>query len=139
MRFLLSMIFCLPFVVYADTIDHYMNISNQIPQMELKADQQAQIWARSARHVLTITDETIAETLIQANDIARQQGYALFCLPPTVVLNADMVHKLIDKTYNGIPSRESDKDKMTISQIAWLGILQAYPCSTKNDKPISRT
>ncbi len=34
---------------YADTIDHFINIANNIPQMEMKADPQSQAWARSAR------------------------------------------------------------------------------------------
>lgn len=28
----------------ADTINNYMNIANNIPQMEMKADPQAQAW-----------------------------------------------------------------------------------------------
>ena len=45
----------------ADTIDNYMNIANNIPQMEMKADPQAQAWARSARHVLDVTSESIGK------------------------------------------------------------------------------
>lgn len=136
MRFLLSCILLWPLMSMADTIDHYMNIANQIPQMELKADQQAQVWARSARHVLTITNETIAETLLQANELAKQQGQALFCLPQGTQLDAKMVQELIEKTYKSIPSQERDKDKMTISQIAWLGIIQNFPCNTKAALPL---
>ena len=58
----------------ADTIDHYMNISNNIPSMEMKADPQAQTWARSARNILVITNESIAETLLEANQQAHAHG-----------------------------------------------------------------
>ena len=115
--------------LYADTIDNYMNIANNIPQMEIKADPQAQAWARSARHVLTITCESIAETLIQANDNAKNQGKPLFCLPTGTQLNPILLNELIQQTYKELSSQQSDKNKMTVSQMAWLGINKRYPCS----------
>ncbi|ARG98926.1 phosphatase [Legionella micdadei] len=110
-----------------------MNISNNIPQMEMKADAQSQAWARSARNVLIITSESIAETLTQANELAKSQGRPLFCLPSNVNLDAATLNSLILKTYKEIPSQQSDKDKMTVSQIAWLGVTKTYPC--QQDKP----
>ncbi|WP_370569075.1 phosphatase [Legionella sp. PL877] len=107
-----------------------MNISNNIPQMEIKADPQAQAWARSARSVLIITDESIAETLLQANELAKAQGKALFCLPPGTALNAITLNGIILQTYREISSQQSDKDKMTVSQVAWLGVTKKYPCQT---------
>lgn len=118
----------------ADTIDHFMSISNAIPQMEMKADQQSQSWARSARNVLTITTETLAETLLQANELAKTHGTPLFCLPPNVSLNSATMHGLIMQTYKEISSQRSDKDKMTISQIAWLGVTKTYPCAQQHNK-----
>lgn len=106
----------------ADTINNYMNIANNIPQMEMKADPQAQAWARSARHVLTITSESIAETLIQANEAAKTQGKPIFCLPQGVQLNSFVMNELIQQTYKEISSQQSDKDKMTVSQVALLGL-----------------
>ncbi|KTD27135.1 MULTISPECIES: phosphatase [Legionella] len=119
----------------ADTIDNYMNISNNIPQMEMKADPQSQAWARSARNVLTITSESIAETLIQANDLAKNQGKPLFCLPANVNLDAATLNSLILQTYKEIPSQQSDKNKMTVSQIAWLGVTKNYPCQQNKPSP----
>ncbi len=113
---------------YADTIDNYMNIATNIPIMEMKADAQAQAWARSARHVLTITCESIAETLIQSNEIATQQGRPLFCLNNGVQLNAVLMNELIQQTYKELSSQQSDKNKMTVSQIALLGVSKHYPC-----------
>ncbi|KTC66786.1 phosphatase [Legionella birminghamensis] len=118
----------LSFLVKADTIDHYMSISNNIPQMEMKADAQSQAWARSARNVLIITAESIAETLTQANDLAKSQGRQLFCLPEGKKLDAMTMNNIIVQTYGGISSQESDKNKMTVSQVAWLGVMKAFPC-----------
>lgn len=123
---LASMLFAL--ASQADTIEHYMNIANNIPQMEMKADPQAQAWARSARNVLTITSETVAETLMQANELAKSQGRPLFCLPEGTALNAVTLNGIIANTYKEISSQQSDKDKMTVSQVAWLGVIKAYPC-----------
>ena len=125
---LLPLILFVASASYADTIEHYMDIHNNIPQMEMKADPQAQAWARSARHVLIVTNETIAETLNQANELAKNQGSPLFCLPAGVELNEVTMNGLIAKTYQDISSQQSDKDKMTVSQIAWMGITKAYPC-----------
>lgn len=116
--------------IQADTMDHYMNISNSIPQMEMKADPQAQAWARSARNVLIITDESIAETLTQANELAKSQGKPLFCLPQGESLNAVTLNGIILETYRNISSQQSDKDKMTVSQVAWLGVTKKYPCQS---------
>ncbi|WP_165831576.1 phosphatase [Legionella qingyii] len=114
--------------IHADTIKNYMSIADNIPQMEVKADPQAQAWARSARHVLTITCESIAETMLQANEVAKNQGNPVFCLPPGVQLNAFTLCELIQQTYKEISSQQSDKDSMTVSQVAWLGASKHYPC-----------
>lgn len=136
MRFPVFCIFsALSIGVQADTIDHYVNIANTIPQMEMKADPQAQAWARSARNVLNITSETVAETLIQANELAKTRGRPLFCLPTGVSLNAVTLNGIIMQTYNEISSQQSDKDKMTVSQVAWLGVAKAYPCKGQTTLP----
>ena len=114
--------------LHADTIDYYMNIANRITQMEIKADLQAQAWARSAHHVLTITSESIAETMIEANEVASNQGKPIFCLPEGISLDSVLLNDLIQQTYKEISSQQSDKDKMTVSQIAWIGVAKQYPC-----------
>ena len=112
----------------ADTIEHYINILDGIPKMEIKADPQAQAWARSARNVLTITNETIAETLIQANELAQTQGKPLFCLPPATQLTPSKMGDIIVDAYRNISSQRSDKEQLSVSQIAWIGITKSYPC-----------
>ena len=113
---------------YADTIDHFMGIASNIPQMEMKADEQSQAWAKSARTVLILTSESIAETLTLSNQTATEQGSPLFCPPATVQLSGASVSDLIQQTYKEISSQQSDKDKMTVSQVALLGLKKQYPC-----------
>ena len=55
MHFVLLGLFFICGGLQADTINNYIDIANNIPQMEIKADPQAQAWARSAHHILTIT------------------------------------------------------------------------------------
>lgn len=128
---LISLIFICSYS-QADTINNYMDIANNIPQMEMKADAQAQAWSRSARHVLTITCESIAETLTQANEAATNQGKPIFCLPPGTQLNSITMNELIQQTYKELSSQQSDKDKMTVSQVALLGVSKKYSCQNKN-------
>lgn len=123
---------------HADTMDHYMEIVSNIPKMEVKADGQAQVWAKSARNVLTLTGESIAESLVLANQIAAKQGSPLFCLPNTVTLNGDMLNNLIQETYQNLSSQASDKAKMTVSQVALLGLSEAYPCASRAKGPVVR-
>lgn len=131
---LFSFVLLVSFSVQADTIENYMNIANNIPQMEMKADQQSQAWARSARAVLNIASDSIAETLMQANELAKNQGKPLFCLPANINLDAPTLNNLIQQTYKDISSQQSDKNKMTVSQVAWLGVTKNYPCQAQENK-----
>lgn len=117
---------------WADTIDHFMNIVRNIPQMEMKADPQSQAWARSARNILALTSESVAESLTFANETATRAGKPLFCLPANTQLSADVMNNLIQQTYNEISSQESDKNKMTVSQVAMMGITKQYPCKQQS-------
>lgn len=130
MRYLLISFLLICGVSQADSIKNYMDIANNIPQMEIKADAQAQAWARSARHVLTITCESIAETLASANEASKSQGKPLFCLTKGAQLNSVMLNELIQQTYKELSSQQSDKDQMTVSQVAWLGITKQFPCQS---------
>ena len=123
-----SLLCLIALTAHADTIDHYMGIVNNIPQMEIKADPQSQAWARSARNIIALTNESIAESLALSNESASQHGAPLFCLPPGVDLNSTTLNDLIQKTYQEISSQQSDKDKLTVSQVALMGITQMYPC-----------
>ncbi len=120
---------------HADTIGRYMNIANNIPKMEMKADKQSHIWARSARTVLSLTSESIAETLMLVNATAEEQGKPMFCLPAGISLNAMMLNELIQQTYREITSQESDKNNMTVSQIALMGVTRKYPCTGDSTSP----
>lgn len=128
MRRIMLLLLLTSTTVGADTIDRFMNIVNSIPQMEMKADPQSQAWARSARNILALTSESVAESLVLANDTSTRAGHPLFCLPPNVQLSADTMNNLIQQTYREISSQESDKNKMTVSQVAMIGISKQYPC-----------
>ena len=121
-------------IIHADTIDHYMNIVNNVPQMEMKADPESQAWARSARNILILTSESIGESLTLANDTATRQGTPLFCLPPGVRLQGVMLNELIQQTYKEISSQQSDKNSMTVSQVALIGVAKLYPCMPSQTK-----
>jgi hypothetical protein len=124
---------------YADTIDHYMNIVNGIPQMEMKADPESQAWARSARTVLTLTCDGIADSLIIANETATQQGRPLFCLPGGTQISPEMMSNMIQQTYREFNSSQAEKDKLTVSQVALIGMQKQYPCHPSTDAPAQTT
>lgn len=116
---------------FSDTIDHYMNIVNNLPQMEMKADSDSQAWARSARNILMLTSETVAESLMLANKEAEKKGVPLFCIPADVQLTNSAINELIKNTYLGISSTLQDKNQMTVSQVALIGMQKQYPCIQK--------
>lgn len=119
---------CFSSFLQADNMEHFMNIVNNIPKMEIKADAQAQAWARSARNVLFLTSETIAETLLQGNELMKAQGKPIFCLPQGVILEASLVESIIKQTYQELANNDNNKEKMTVSAVAWIGISKKYPC-----------
>jgi hypothetical protein len=120
---------------HADTIGRYINIANNIPKMEMKADKQAHTWARSARTILSLTCESIAETLALTNQAAEARGTPFYCLPAGTTLNALLLNEIIQQTYREISSQESDKNNMTVSEVALIGVTQKYPCANTNVKP----
>lgn len=118
--------------IWADTIDHYMNIVNGIPQMEMKADQQSQAWARSAHTVLNLACDGIIDALLLANEKAKEQGHPLFCMASSAQLSPEMLNQLIQQTYRAMPNPQAEKDKMTVSQVALLAMQKQYPCSASS-------
>ena len=120
---------------YADTMEHYMHIASDIPKMEIKADSQAQVWAKSARNVLVLTCESIGESLTLANRLAEQKGSPLFCLPEHIALSGQMLHDMVQKTYDEINVQGRDKSQMTVSEVALIGLSKNYPCTAKKLQP----
>jgi hypothetical protein len=115
---------------YADTMEHYMRIVNNIPKMEIKADVQAQMWAKSAHNILLLTCESVAESLTVANEAARRQNAPLFCMPPTVTLSGALVQTMLPHAYHDMMGQTADKANMTVSEVTLLALTQTYPCST---------
>ncbi len=121
---------CVVASAHADTIERYMNIANNIPKMEMKADSDSQIWVRSARNILNLTCESIAETLTTANKAATERGKPLFCFKgDTQGLEASSLNILIQKTYREMAAPQEMKDSMTVSEIALMGLMQTFPCA----------
>lgn len=137
MRILIGFMFTVIGVCHADTIQNYMNIVNNIPKMEIKADDQSQAWARSARNIILLTCESITESLVLANEDARGQGRPLFCLSAGTKLSPNTMDSLIQQTYKEISSQSSDKNTMTVSQVALLGLSKKYPCAQAANQPPS--
>ncbi len=133
-RLIITILIMVSTTIHADTIDHYMNIVTNIPQMEMKADPESQAWARSARNVLILTSESVGESLMLVNDTSTRLGTPIFCLPPSVRLNGVMLNELIQQTYRDISSQQSDKNSMTVSQVALLGVTKLYPCVQQQAK-----
>ncbi len=121
---------------WSDTIDNYQHISKSIPKMEIKADEQSQAWARSARHVLTITNESIAETLIALNSEAAKQGKPFFCLPQNQQLSAEHLGQLIQE-YTQNLGQQSANNRPTVSRIAFEAVVKKYPCQSGNRNTFS--
>lgn len=135
-------IFCLMMlsnIAFCDTINRYMNIVNNIPQMEMKANTESQAWARSARTILALTSESIAESLTLANESATKAGAPLFCMPPGILLTAELLNNIIQQTYREISSQDSDKDTLSVSQVALIGLNKQYPCEKKKPLLTNRT
>lgn len=115
--------------VHADTIENYMRIAENIPKMEMKADSDSQAWARSARNILILTSETICETVNFLNDKAKESGQKpLFCLPPGSTLDGKSLNEMIQKAYNNMGTINSNKNKMSVSEVALLALTKNYPC-----------
>ena len=134
MRYIILILSTLFTNAHADTIDHYMNIVNNIPKMEVQADPQSQAWARSARNILALTSESIAESLLLANESATSAGTPLFCLPQNTQLTPQVMNDLIQQTYSELSSQQSGQNKMTVSQVALLGMSKRFPCQPKIPK-----
>lgn len=115
-------------ICHADTIGHYMEIAKNLPRMEIKADAQAQAWARSARNVLLLTGESIWESLKATNEINTQNGRPLFCAPPNTVMTAESMVEIIQSTYETLSMNEAEKNNLTVAQIGLMGLQKKFPC-----------
>ena len=76
--------------------------------------------------------------LILANQEAEKKGAPLFCLPAGEKLSNSSINELIKNTYLGISSTNlQDKNKMTVSQIALIGMQKQYACKKGEAKTTS--
>ncbi len=79
----------------ADTIGHYAGIAKSIPEAALKADPKSQAWAHSARTILQVAEESIAESLASAQRAANKLNKPLFCLPKNQSINTALIHEIL--------------------------------------------
>ena len=126
---IITLFHCL--IAQADSIASYMKIANNIPKMEIQADPKSQALARSSRNVLIITTEAIAETMLQANDIAKQKGAPLFCLPKGMKLDASSMDALIKKGAQKLRVSAKEQSSISVSKIAWDEVISEYSCQNK--------
>ena len=117
--------------IHADSINKYMEIEKSIPKMELKPDAKAQAWARSARNILVMNDESIAQTAMVMNQLAAQQGQAIYCLPKGQQLDSKFMHKLILKAANNLSAQENTQN-LTVSSVAITALIKQYPCKAQS-------
>jgi hypothetical protein len=126
------LLFCIGFfyalVAMSDTIGNYMRIASQIPQMEMKATPDAQAWARSARNVLAITTESIAETLNSLLATKTSRSSLMFCLPEGSVLTASSLNEIIQAYYK--KHTDTVIDGMSVSQYSIVALKDVYPCQS---------
>lgn len=129
-------LFCLFLLVisygtYADTIGKYAKIAKSIPEMSLKADPKAQAWMRSAQSVLAITDETVAQTIMAMNNVAKAQGHPLICLAESQTIDGSMVHNILAEKIKGDVDENAPE---TISSIVTEELIKTYPCHSVGKK-----
>lgn len=116
-------------VAQADTIANYMIITNNIPVMAMKPDEQSQSWVRSAQKILISTDETMGQTIVSMNAVAAKQGHPIFCFPPGVPFDATTVDDIIQKTYADLVKTQGPNINMSVSDVLVIGMLSRYSCS----------
>ncbi len=117
-------------IAQADTISNYMTISNNIPIMTIKPDEQSQAWVRSAQRILTSTNETLAQTVVSMNSVAAKQGHPVFCFQQGVLFDGNAVHEIIEKTYAELTKTQgADVANMSISDVLMIGMVARYSCS----------
>ncbi len=118
----------------ADTVGHYMEISANIPRMEMKTDPESQAWARSARNVILLTGESIWESLKAANEMNTSAGKPLFCISNPNQINAEAMTDLIQSSYEQLQMNEQQKYNLTVAQLGLMALQQKYPCSGINSQ-----
>lgn len=114
----------------ADTVGNYMTIIDNIPKMAMKPDEQSQAWVRSARNIVTSTDEAMVQTIISVNSVAMKQGRPVFCFSPGAPFDAGTADQLIQKTYAELlKTQGTSVSSMTVSDVLIIGMASQYSCS----------
>ena len=114
-------------IAQADTIGKYAGIAKGIPQASLKADPQSQAWARSARSILEVTEETIAQTIQSVQSFAAKRNIQVFCLPAGMKIDNSLIHQILERSITNLSAAEANKN---ISEVVTEQLETQYPCKS---------
>jgi len=113
----------------ADTMAKYASIAKNIPVARLSIKPKAQAWARSARSIFDITEETIAQTIESMQAIALKNQRPIYCMHDSKKLDGALVHQILEPMINNLPAKYSNR---TISDVVVEKLISMYPCHAIN-------
>ncbi len=116
---------CFALTANADTIGRYAGIVKSIPETTLKADPKSQAWAHSARTILAVAEESIAETIFSLQSITNKMNRPLFCLPQGQAIDTALVHQLLAQIIQQLTPADENKN---LSDVVVTNIMSKYPC-----------
>ena len=123
---LLSFLLTILSTAYSDTIGKYASIAKEIPKARLTADPKSQAWARSARSILNVTEETLAQTIQSMQALASKHNTPLLCLPAGQQIDNNLIHHTLEQLVNNFSPKDADK---SISQAVIEQLEAQYPCN----------
>lgn len=115
---------------YADTLGKYASIANGIPPMQLKADEKSQAWARSAISILAVTDETIAQTILAMNELAKKSDQPIICPSASTGIDGDTIHALLKEIMLKMNTEDAQRN---ISEVVAKQLAVKYPCKNSQE------
>lgn len=131
-RILFSILFLtisLSTVTFADTIGRYAGIAKSIPEASLKADPKSQAWAHSARTILNVAEESIAESIAAVQTAANQLNRPIFCLPKDQSINTELIHQILEQKVSQLKEADATKN---LSDVVVASLTEKYPCQSIN-------
>lgn len=123
--FAATLMFTLPITAYADTIGRYAGIAKSIPEATLKADPKSQAWAHSARTILHVAEESIAESISSMQNAAMRLQRPILCMPQGRSINTALIHEILEQ--NIAQLKPSDETK-NLSNVVVASLSTKYPC-----------
>jgi len=119
---------------FADTIGRYAGIAKSIPEASLKADPKSQAWAHSARAILEVAEESIAESIAAVQNAASQLNRPIFCLPESQSINTALIHQLLAQSISQLTEADATKN---LSDVVVASLREKYPCQSTSQAQAS--